>query len=158
MGGEGGCGVWTVWVWVWVWVGSKLPFYICFHYCDVIMVVMASQITSLTSVYSTVYSGADQRKHESSASLAFVRGIHRWTMNSPHTRPVTGKMFLFDDVIMPIHQSFQDHPASIATLAQRRHWSASSRSAADVAPTLVFRRLRCYSLLAFCRSATVGVS
>ena len=47
------------------------------HYSDVIMGVMASQITSLTIVYSTVYSGADQRKHQSSASLAFVRGIHR---------------------------------------------------------------------------------
>ena len=50
------------------------------------------------------------------------------------------------------------NPASIATLAQRRHWSASSRSAADVAPTLVFRRLRYYGMLAFCRRATVGVS
>ena len=49
-------------------------------------------------------------------------------------------------------------PASIATLAQRPHWSASSRSAADVAPTLVFRRLRCYGMSAFCRSATVGIS
>ena len=47
------------------------------HCSDVIMVVMASQITSLTIVYSTVYSGADQRKHQSSASLALVRGIHR---------------------------------------------------------------------------------
>ena len=47
------------------------------HYTDVIMGAMASQITSLTIVYSTVYSGADQRKHQSSASLAFVRGIHR---------------------------------------------------------------------------------
>ena len=47
------------------------------HYTDVIMSTMASQITSLTIVYSTVYSGADQRKHQSSASLAFVRGIHR---------------------------------------------------------------------------------
>ena len=46
------------------------------HYCDVIMDAMASQITSLTIVYSTVYSGADQRKHQSSALLAFVRGIH----------------------------------------------------------------------------------
>ena len=45
------------------------------------------------------------------------------------------------------------YPASIATLTQRRHWSASSRSAADVAPTLVFRRLRCYGMLAFCRLA-----
>ena len=47
------------------------------HYNDVIMGAMASQITSLTIVYSTVYSGADQRKHQSSASLAFVWGIHR---------------------------------------------------------------------------------
>ena len=48
-----------------------------FHYDDVIMSMMASQITSLTIVYSTVYSGADQSKHQSSASLAFVWGIHR---------------------------------------------------------------------------------
>ena len=48
-----------------------------YHYDDVIMGTMASQITSLTIVYSTVYSDADQRKHQSSASLAFVRGIHR---------------------------------------------------------------------------------
>ena len=47
------------------------------HYGDVIMDVIASQITSLTMVYSTFYSGADQSKHQSSASLAFVRGIHR---------------------------------------------------------------------------------
>ena len=47
------------------------------HYSDVIMAAMTSQINSLTIVYSTVYSGADQRKHQSSASLAFVRGIHR---------------------------------------------------------------------------------
>ena len=48
------------------------------------MEAMASEIISLTIVYSTVYSGADQRKHQSSASLAFVRGIHRWPVNSPH--------------------------------------------------------------------------
>ena len=47
------------------------------HYCDVIMGVMASQITSLAIVYSTVYSDVDQRKHQRSASLAFVQGIHR---------------------------------------------------------------------------------
>ena len=64
------------------------------------MDAMTSQITSLTIVYSTVYSGADQRKHESSASLAFVRGIHRWPVNSPHKKPVTQKMLPFDDVIM----------------------------------------------------------
>ena len=70
------------------------------HYNDVIMGVMASQITSLTIVYSTVYSGADQRKHQSSASLAFVWGIHRGPLNSPHKWPVTRKMFPFDDIIM----------------------------------------------------------
>ena len=66
------------------------------------MNAMASQITSLTIVYSIVYSGVDQRKHQSSASLAFVRGIHRWPVNSPHKGPATQKMFPFDDVIMTI--------------------------------------------------------
>ena len=61
---------------------------------------IAFQITSLTIVYSTVYSGADQRKHQSSASLAFVRGIHWGPVNSPHKWPVTRKLFPFDDVIM----------------------------------------------------------
>ena len=64
------------------------------------MTAIASQITSLTIVYSTVYSGAHQRKHQSSASLAFVRGIHRGPVNSPHKWPATRKMFPFDDVIM----------------------------------------------------------
>ena len=64
------------------------------------MSAKASQITSLTTVYSIVYSGTDQRKHQSSASLAFVRWIHRWPVNSPHKWPVTQKMFPFDDVFM----------------------------------------------------------
>ena len=46
------------------------------------------------------HQSADQRKHQSSASLAFVRGIHRWPVNSPHKGPVTWKTFPFDDVIM----------------------------------------------------------
>ena len=64
------------------------------------MGAMASQTTSLMIIYSTVYSGADQRKHQSPASLAFVRGIHRWPVNSPHKGPVTRKMVPFDEVIM----------------------------------------------------------
>ena len=64
------------------------------------MRTMVSKITSLTIVYSIVYSGADQRKHQSSGSLAFAWGIHRWPVNSPHKGPVTRKMFPFDDVIM----------------------------------------------------------
>ena len=61
---------------------------------DVIMDTMASQITSLTIVYLTIYSGTDQRKHQSSTSRAFVRGINRWPVNFPHKGPVTRKMFL----------------------------------------------------------------
>ena len=71
------------------------------------MASMASQITNLTIVYSAVYSGAYQRKHQSSALLAFVRGIHRGQVNSPHKWPVMQKMFPFDDVIM-------NHPADTA--------------------------------------------
>ena len=69
------------------WLG--LSFFSVAHHSDVIMGAMASQITGVSIVYSTVCSAADQRKHQSFASLAFVRGIHRWTVNSPHKRPVT---------------------------------------------------------------------
>ena len=77
------------------------------HYDDVIMGAIASQITSLTIVYSIVYSGADQSKNQSSALLAFVWGIHRGPVNSPHKWPVTRKMFPFDDVIMKIVRALE---------------------------------------------------
>ena len=88
------------------------------HYNGVIMNMMASQITSLTIVYSIVYSGIYQRKHQSSASAAFVRGIHRWPVNSPNKWPVTRKKFPFDDVIMyyylaTIDQIPESHDAPI---------------------------------------------
>ena len=70
------------------------------NYNDVTMRAMASQITGVSIVYSIVGSGADQIRHQSSASLAFVWGIHRWPVNSPHKGRVTRKMFPFDDVIM----------------------------------------------------------
>ena len=70
------------------------------HYSDVAMSVMASQIIEVSIVYLNVCSGAYQRKHQSSVSLAFVRGIHRWPVNSPHKGPGMRKMFAFDDVIM----------------------------------------------------------
>ena len=62
------------------------------------MSTMASQITRLTMVYSTVYLGVDQKKHQSSASLGLVRGIHRWPVNSPHKGPVTRKIFPVYDI------------------------------------------------------------
>ena len=86
--------------------GSRKESQIC-NYSDVKMVAIASLITSLTIVYSIVYSDADQRKHQSSVSLAFVWGIHRWSVNSPHKFPVTRKMVPFGDVIMwdPVQMS-----------------------------------------------------
>ena len=73
------------------------------HYSDVIMSMMASQITSISFVCSTVCSGADQRKYQSSMSLAFVRGIHQSPVDSPNKGPVMCKMFPFDDIIMVIY-------------------------------------------------------
>ena len=64
------------------------------------MSAMTSVITGVPIVYSTVCLGTDQRKHQSSASLAFVRRIHRWLVNPPHKGPVTLKMFSFDEPIM----------------------------------------------------------
>ena len=86
----------------------------CDHYDDVIMDVMASQITSLTIVNLTLYSGAGQRKHQSSASLAFVRGMHRGPVNSPHKWLVTREMFPFDDI--SICKSYE-----VSASATRRH-------------------------------------
>ena len=70
------------------------------HYSNVIINAMASQITDVSIVCSTVCSGADQIKHQSFASLAFVRGIPRWPVVSSNKGLVTRKMFPFDDVIM----------------------------------------------------------
>ena len=94
----------------WCYILRDLPWSYCSdiwepHYNDVKMSATASQITTLMIVYSTVYSGADQRKHQNSASLSFVLGIHRWPVNSPHTWPVTRKIFPFDDVIMSVVSS-----------------------------------------------------
>ena len=70
------------------------------HYSDVMISAMVPQTTGVSIVYWTVCSSADQRKHQSSTSLIFVRGIHRWSVNFPHKGPVTRNMFPFDDVIM----------------------------------------------------------
>ena len=104
------------------------------------MGTVATQITRLTIIYSTVYSGADQRKHQCSASLAFVRGIHRGPVNSLHKWPVTRKMFPFDDVIMvpDLQMSY-----NVLTKMVRYQKSGSSRGrqaawAATVAPFRIY--------------------
>ena len=82
--------------------------WVLIHDNDVIVRAMASQIASLTIVYSTVYLGADQRKHQSSASLDFVVGIHRWPVNSLYKGPVTWKAFSFDDVSHEMSEYWDD--------------------------------------------------
>ena len=86
--------------------GSQcLPFthaHSMWHYIDIMMSAMASQITGVLIVCSAVCSSEYQRKHQSSASLTFVRGIHRWPVDYPHKGPVTRKMFPFDDGIMGV--------------------------------------------------------
>ena len=85
------------------------------HYCDVIMGRVASQITSLTIVYTIVYSDADHSKHQNSVSLVFVLRIHRGPVNSPHKWPVTRKMLPFDDVIMnPSDRRYVLSPVNLA--------------------------------------------
>ena len=105
--------------WISAWIKSIS------HYNDVMMGTVVSQITSLMIVYSTVYSGADQRKHQSSASLAVVHGIHRWPVNSTLKGPVTRKMFPFDDVIMWCHKTFTDDKS---TLVQVMAWCRQATS------------------------------
>ena len=103
----------------------------CIHHTDVIMGAIASQITSLTIVYSTIYSDADQRKHQSSVSLAFVREIHQGPVNYPHKWPVTRKMFRCDDVIMVI-------PHTVNKNSDLLWWSAPKVTprGTDVVPVL----------------------
>ena len=96
-----------------------------FHYCDVIMSAMASQITGVSIVYSAVCSVADQIKNQSSTSLAVVRGNHQWPVNSPHKGPVTRKMFPFDDVIMVYIYSVWCVEFNLYRSSQAAHWGHS---------------------------------
>ena len=125
------------------------------HFNDVIMGRIASQITSLAIVYSTVYSDADQRKHQSSASLAFVREIDRGPMNSPHKWPVTRKMFPFDDVIMNSNQ------VDCAAPPKRTHDVITSQPLGNHCVITCYREhirpLRSYTIL-YLRHNTVIIS
>ena len=86
------------------------------------MSALASQITSLTIIYSTTYPGADERKYHSSASLAFVRRIYRWPVN--YKGPVTRKMFPSDDVIIWTQQHNMSRNVSYC-ITQWTVWSES---------------------------------
>ena len=90
------------------------------QYSDIVLGAKAFQITSLAIVYSTFYSSADLRKHQSSASLAFVRGIHQWPVNSPHKWPVTRKMLPFDNVIMALPSLTYTHIVTVIVPLRER--------------------------------------
>ena len=108
---------------------TKLLWWHWYHYTDVIMSEVASQITSLTIVYPTVYSDADQRKHQNSASLAFVRGIHRGPVNFPYKWPVTRKKFPFDDVIMIKKSRMHELACHILLVMTITHWGHNKMTA-----------------------------
>ena len=101
------------------------------HGSDVIMSVMASQITGVSIVHSIVCWGADQRNLQSSTSKVFVRGLHQSPVNPPHRGPVTRKMFPFDDVIMELTESAinDDRPyALICSIADATYTSTRTYS------------------------------
>ena len=95
------------------------------------MTMLASQITSLPVVCSIVYSDVNQRKHQSSASLAFVREIHRGPVNFPHKWPVTRKMFPFDDVIMLRRHVISKHVTSSLQRSQQENISTTCTMSAS---------------------------
>ena len=111
------------------------------HYCNVLMGAKASQIISLMSIHSTVYSGTYQRKHESSVSLAFVRGIHRWPVNSPHEGPVTRKMIPLDDSIIGswLVKSFQHTVISVTENVIASNFPRPSAATMSTTPKTDFR-------------------
>ena len=111
--------------WAYVWLIYQGWQFQSSHYSDTIMNAMESQITGVSIVYSTVCSGGDQRKHQSSASLVFVRGIHRLPVNSPHKGPVTRKMLRHNDVMMiQVHSSLDEWQKSL-------HWGHMSAMASQ---------------------------
>ena len=132
------------------------------HYSDVIMGDMASQITSMSSVFSVVCSAAHQRKHQSSALLAFVRAVHRSPVNSPHKGPVTRKMLPFDCVIMHntmsrhivrlniksiLNSEYHDYGCSVNCGCARIHLSQSKTGIYHVCLLYWVRLWLCYQFL-----------
>ena len=98
------------------------------HYSGVIIGAIASQITSVSIAYSTVCSEGDQRKHQSYASLAFVRGIYLWPVDSPHKGLVARKLFPFDDVIMFTKPSQFLQASSMTNCPNFKHFVLSGLS------------------------------
>ena len=106
---------------------SPLP---CTHYGDDIMGTVASQITSLTIVYSTVWSDADQRKHKGFALLAFVRGKHTLHYNNvimiAMASKIIGLTIVYSTVYSRTHQRKLQRSASLAFVRGSHRWPVNS--------------------------------
>ena len=84
------------------------------------------------------------KKTQSSASLAFVSGIHRWPVNSPHKGPVTRKMFLFDDII--VRKALMSHPHVI--ISDKTDWPPRNfRFPVDAKGPETWSSQECYCVL-----------
>ena len=115
----------------WSWSGTKYSKSHC-HNSDVMMSALSPQIPSLKIVYWNVYSGAVQRKQQSSTLLSFVRGIHWWPVNSPYKGPVMWKMFPFDDVIKWIKDEKHHQDINTLWLSDAIWWHRSGSALAKV--------------------------
>ena len=130
------------------------------HYRDVIMSAMASQITGVLSVCSNICSGADERKHQSSVSLAFVRGIHRPPVDSPHKGPATREMCPFDDVIMlGVEDTSKEEMVGVRiseSFSNRVLFMAATQK--YICNTMWLKRRRRYNMITWCLSGAKMLS
>ena len=123
------------------------------HNSDVIMDTVASQITSLTIIYSTNYSDADQRKQRSSASLAFVREFHRWPVNSPPKWPVTRKINVYTSTDFSIdHQRISEEFHPINLYGYRVGWARDTLNGLGSLLTTysLLKRSTFYAMIVLC--------
>ena len=120
---------------------SLLPWVVTNHYDDVIMGAIAFQITSLTIVSSTAYSDADQRKHQSSASLAFVQRIHREAGEFPALWQMASDAEIspFNDVIIKITRRTPRVPTSPCLI-----WGRWNRNSLAIRQTVYFECFRMF--------------
>ena len=116
------------------------------------MTAMASLVTGVSIVYSTVCSGGDQRKHQSSASLAFVKGIHRSSLNFPHKGPVTRKMFPFDDVIMIKTTAVELNKIHVT------HTSCNAYGATNIICDMLLEKPQCCCLAVWSRAWKIQIA
>ena len=122
------------------------------------MSAMTSEITGVSIIYSIVCSGADQRKHQSSSSPAFVRVIHRWPMNSLHRGRLTRKVFPFNDVIMKFDKPAVKYLNTAFTLPLLRHTRVSISDWTQTACNLISSVVAITITVAYLSPSSLGIN